>query len=572
MEKQSLDSNEKTKYDKIKCSPCIFGGKTIDAVKWCTNCMEGLCKECIEDHQRHVTLKHHVTIPVVEYTASLTTPSFETNMICKTHKREFEMFCPVHDSAICSLCVDKFHPQCKNLVSLKDAATHSKSSGILDDLEKSLSDAEQNIENAIQSMVENKTSLILSKSIIHQDIKIVRREITQYIDKLETELLQKLEDEYKKSIRNIDLSIANFKIYKKNIKSFTSANEEIKHATSDIRCFLEIRNTDRKFARTKAQIDKQLKANAKYEMSILFDPIIKSFKAKVPEFGKLHVEISPHSIMIQDFKMRQAQIPLQVVNRSHNNDNKLVRIREIPILPNLQDHIITSCVILPDSRFLFIHRNYYTLFFQDHKGSVHSTLSIANGPYDADLIDDNSLAISYGSLARVEIINLNNGEVLKKIPTGGFCSGICYGNGNVYVVVKNKGICVITQTGKMSCLIRSPSLDMGHIAVTTERLVYTNTKNKSVHCCNLQGGEIWKTQVIDASPRGIQFDKHGNVLYTDSKSQCLRFLSTDGESNRVLLSSSDGMNNPFGIHYDKHTNQLLLCNLSDGRSFLYQYR
>jgi predicted amino acid-binding ACT domain protein len=572
MERQSCDYNEKTNDNQIKCSPCIFGGKTIDAVKWCTNCMEGLCKGCIEDHQRNVALKHHVTIPVVEYPVSLTSPSFETNMICKNHKREFEMFCPVHDSAVCSICVEKFHPQCKNMVTLKDIATHSKSAGILYDLEKSLSDADQNIENAIQSMVENKTSLILSKSIIHQDIKIVRREITQYIDKLETELLQKLEDEYKKCIRNIDLSIANFKIYKKNINSFISANEGIKHARSDIQCFLEIRNTDRKFARAKVPIDKQLKANTKYEMSILFDPIIKSFKAKVAELGKLHVEISPHTLMIQDFKMRQAQIPVQVANRSHHDYDNLERIQEIPILPNLQDHIITSCMILPKSRFLFIHRNYDKLFVQDHKGSVQSTLSIASGPYDADLIDENSLAISYGSLARVEIINLNNGEVLKKIPTRGFCSGICYGNGNVYVVVKNKGICVISQTGNMSCLIRIPSLDMGHIAMTTDRLIYTDTKNKSVHCCNLQGGEVWKILVNDASPRGIQFDKHGNVLYTDSKSQCLKLLSADGENNRVLLSSSDGMNNPFGMHYDKHTNQLLLCNLLDGRAFLYQYR
>lgn len=572
MERQTSHYDEKTKDNKIKCSPCIFGGNSIDAVRWCTNCMEGLCKGCTEDHQRNVTLRHHVTIPVVEYTASQISPSFEANMICKNHKREFEMFCPVHDSAVCSLCVKQFHPQCKNLVSLKDVATHSKSSGILDDLEKSLSDAEQNIENAIQSMVENKTSLILSKSIIHQDITIVRREIIQHIDKLETELLHKLEDEYKKCIRNIDISIANFKIYKKNIKSFISTNEEIKHATSNIQYFLEMRNTDRKFAKTKAQIDKQLKANTKHELSILFDPIIKSFKAKVAELGKLQVEISPHTLMIQDFKMRQAQIPLQVANRSRHDDNNLVRIQEIRILSTLQDLIITSCVILPDSRFLFIHRNYDKLFFQDHKGSIHSTLSIASGPYDADLIDENSLAISYGSLARVEIINLNNGEVLKKIPTGGFCSGICYGNGHVYAVVKNKGICVISQTGNMSCLIRSSRLDMGHIAVTTDKLVYTDTKNKSVHCCNLQGGELWKVHVNDASPRGIQFDKHGNVLFMDSKSQCLRLVSTDGASNRVLLGSSDGLNTPFGIHYDSHANQLLLCNLSDGRAFLYQYR
>jgi hypothetical protein len=60
----------------------------------------------------------------------------------------------------------------------------------------------------------------------------------------------------------------------------------------------------------------------------------------------------------------------------------------------------------------------------------------------------------------------------------------------------------------MSCLIRIPSLDMGHIAMITDRLIYTDTKNKSVHCCNLQGGEVWKILVNDASPRGIQFDKH----------------------------------------------------------------
>jgi hypothetical protein len=96
----------------------------------------------------------------------------------------------------------------------------------------------------------------------------------------------------------------------------------------------------------------------------LFDPIIKSFKAKIAELGKLHVEISPHTLMIQDFKMRQAQIPVQVANRSHHDYDNLERIQEIPILPNLQDHIITSCMILPKSRFLFIHRNYDKLFVQ----------------------------------------------------------------------------------------------------------------------------------------------------------------------------------------------------------------
>jgi len=85
-----------------------------------------------------------------------------------------------------------------------------------------------------------------------------------------------------------------------------------------------------------------------------------------------------------------------------------------------------------------------------------------------------------------------------------------------------------------------------------------------VTCCDLHGTTQWEfnDKRVLHGPRGMSVDNDGNVYVVGCNSKNVVVFSLDGQRHKQLLSSKDGLSNPYVLDYDKSTNRLLVVNES----------
>jgi DNA-binding beta-propeller fold protein YncE len=116
----------------------------------------------------------------------------------------------------------------------------------------------------------------------------------------------------------------------------------------------------------------------------------------------------------------------------------------------------------------------------------------------------------------------------------------------------------------VSDIISSSMNGVHYVAISGDKLYYTNVSTYAVTCCDLHGTTQWefKDDRVLQYPTGISVDNDGNVYVVGFSSNNVVVFSPDGQRHRQLLSSKDGMSNPFVLDYDKSTNRLLVVNQS----------
>lgn len=108
------------------------------------------------------------------------------------------------------------------------------------------------------------------------------------------------------------------------------------------------------------------------------------------------------------------------------------------------------------------------------------------------------------------------------------------------------------------------------LATTINRIYFTVTKDRSVHCISMTGEVIWvHKDELFRSPNGIAVDGHQNVFVADTVSNSLIVIRHDGKTNRGLLSSYNGLFTPFVLHYNKKEKKTLLVFSTCGDTDVY---
>ncbi|CAG2228335.1 unnamed protein product [Mytilus edulis] len=151
-------------------------------------------------------------------------------------------------------------------------------------------------------------------------------------------------------------------------------------------------------------------------------------------------------------------------------------------------------------------------------------IPVSDKPFDLAIIDSDNIAVSYENNG-MEILNINNKMVHAKVTFEYGCFGISYQNGNIYILVCNKGIVEMDVSGK--------------------RLRTIGGKYAKVYCCSMMGEDIWTfTDQSLVDPRGLSADGDGNVFVVGSDSNNLMMIQHDGKVSKTLLTESDGLNHP----------------------------
>lgn len=104
---------------------------------------------------------------------------FHISQRCIEHRRPLIEYCKIHDMAICDACLksNALHQNCSDLLSIEEAAKNTKKSTALADLEKTIIESLENIEQLIHDREKGQENIQKEKG----NIKIIIRETREHI-------------------------------------------------------------------------------------------------------------------------------------------------------------------------------------------------------------------------------------------------------------------------------------------------------------------------------------------------------------------------------------------------------
>jgi hypothetical protein len=310
------------------------------------------------------------------------------------------------------------------------------------------------------------------------------------------------------------------------------------------------------------------------KLSCKIDNGLKTIATNVQKFGEIVVESRPCEIIIVRKKDKQAQMMVAELSPPMSVENIQLNLKQ---KINIKGSKIRGCSLLPDGRMVLSCYNANTVSFMSTEGVELFYMGedkTGSRTYDAVYIkDNNSVAVSSadGENKCITMIDIESQEVMTTISMDTDILGMTIRGRTMYYCTLNKGIKMLNLSDKsVSDIINSDMSYVYYVATTGDKLYYTNCSSHTVTCCDLHGTTQWKfsDEHVLQGPRGITVDNDGNVYVAGSSSSNVVVISPDGQRHRQLLSSKEGLSNPFVLDYDISTNLLLIVNASES-AFLF---
>lgn len=408
------------------------------------------------------------------------------------------------------------------------------------------------------------------ESVVKTLIRETRTKINDHLDKLETKLLLELKSASQTCKSKCAKFMQNLESTEDKLTKLREQTIHMKQFSSDIQVFLGTRQINN-FVVSETESIKSAISNTKdNELKIVFHNLIAKLLDEVNEFGQIKVSACATSLHFRDIKIDQAQIGITIPPSRNMSEIKLQVMTSFDIFKYRKHTMnISSCVSLPDGHFLMANGKGKHVILYNDKGRHVRAIPVSSRPYDITVIKPNRIAVSYGDAKYLEIININTFTVEKKIELQDDCFGVSEKDRRLYVVGYSS-IQVLDLSGRQLETLKMELNDVYYITTSKDRLFYTDTSKNKVHCCRLNGEELWQFESESIClPVGITVDNKQNVYVVGHSSRNLTVIQHDGKDSTTLLTLQDGLHKPNDVYFDIEKRTLLLCN-ERGKVTLYK--
>ncbi|VDI43859.1 tripartite motif-containing protein 2/3 [Mytilus galloprovincialis] len=554
----------------ILCGPCNVDDVTKKAWRWCTSCEEGLCENCEHVHRRSKSSRNHQVISIEDYRKI---ENVSISKICEQHGENLEWFCKSHDEVLCVVCVPSKHKACSDVIPISINTGNSRQSTALSDLEETIEGTMSNVKQCIKNRESATKEIEKQELAVKTMVLETRKKINSHLDKLQEKLIHEItstsqicKSKYMKILRKLEST-------EEMIIKLREQTKHMKQFSSDIQVFLGTRQVTKRITHEVESIKSEIGAAKDYELKVSIHRFIEQLSNDIEdqEFGKIMVSESVTNLDFNDPKFYQAQIGINISTSRNISDIKLQFIRSFQMKREFECAIdINGCVILPNGNLLMTnYTKEKSLIEYRDTGEYVRDIPVSAQPYGIDLIDPSSIVVTYGDEKFLEIINTNTFIVEKKINLQKSSLGVSHSNGRLYTIA-GTSIQVLDLSGRQLELLKTASQGGSYIKTSRDRIYYSNHSKNKIHCCHLNGEEIWELESVSlAFPKGVTVDDHNNVYAVGYISHNLTLIENDGENIRALLSKSDGLSFPKAVYYDKNKRTLLICN-EGGKVALYK--
>lgn len=536
------------------CDPCSGEGKSLTAIRFCSDCEERLCKDCVEYHRKFKATKSHHLMDLTSI-GQLNIP--KTKNFCEVHLDiPLDFYCTQHDIVCCRACIPSSHQSCKEVFPLEVASKHIKKSSLFEDTLKEWQNIGKTIDHLKQDRKHNVDELEMVESAILVEIGKWKNNLIKQITTSEEKLKTDLANAKKKNIDqlrkdNNEISELNTVVLEKKQEL-----EFLKEHGSNNQLYLTLREQERGVQ----NIVKQLQ-----EMTLSYKKVVLKFeKARditITSSGSILETKEPCDVQHSPLKFQQAQVQPERVKTLSTFQTEISQQLSFSHRQNITDFAVTI-----DNKVFFcnfftgLHEMYVCNIYED-KLTQNTTLSLPSQPYGVSIITGTDTAfITLPYASSVQCINTKDLKIDKSIQVGKGWYGISTSD-NFLAIGKQDEIRIVKQNGE---IVKTIVLSDGVIGVVCslyynhhdDSIIYR--KRGEVRRIQLDGTVVYQYEVSGES--GLAVDAQGNVYVSYIENNEIRRLLPDGRIRDVVLTGNDGIEKPYAIAFNTSVTKLIVTN------------
>ena len=555
--KSLLGASDET-YD-IICGPCKTDNINKEAKHYCEQCHEHLCHACQDAHRKLKATKNHNILSGHHMpTSSDVTqrPAYNVSCIC-SQNREVVVYCEDHDDVICDSCATVKHRRCKTFsIQNKSRSYPTKKIDSIIDKTKTL---RLKIEQLQQERDKDRTNITRMKDTCRKEITTFRKELNDFLDHLERDIIQDLEKYEKKRKQLTDDQIKSLATTLKMIDLDYKLLEEAKYDNKTETMFASDVKISKNLSEYEAVLD-DLKNN--FERSDLYfqrNSKLVELQQTIDSLGSINEKDSV------SYKSTSTKVVLGMKVQSSDQPN--VRLDD-----DKREPYITGCCFMPSGDLVLCDHNNSKLKLLDRSFKVKASLSLNSKPWSLSVIDNSNVIVTLPNTKQLQYIQLvPHMKVDRVIQLDKKCWDVAVADNEIYVSCHNAPgegeVRVLDLSGNLkrklglnkdgSYQFQSPYYLT--VSTTGKKIFVSDLKTSIISCMTPDGNIVYQYKDDDLRyPRALFVDAGDNIFVCGYGSNNVQVITADGRKHGTLISADDGIRLPYSIAFREADNMLVV--------------
>ncbi|CAC5360177.1 unnamed protein product [Mytilus coruscus] len=541
-----------SKSPNMYCGTCSRRSRSNKAVKYCTDCEDGLCADCEDFHGSIKTFDTHhlIDINVIEGKPIV------VNKSCKVHPdMVLEYFCSDHDTMCCRSCMASAHRSCDKLLPIEVSAKGVKSSTMYEDIFKDVT----SLNSAINELEDKRKKVIVSlkdiKMVVQQDVKNFKARLQKRIEEIEAALMSEIDTIHTELSNEANDNLEKICDRRRKIQNISEQIKSVSTYGSESQIFMLINNIKEELNCHANAFQELLSSQKDVSLSLKESDLLSVIKS----FGTVEIKETSLDVKYKPFKIQQAQFLQQQIKRPSNF--------QLDVKFKVPGSKLAGIGVTKDNRIFLCNRSSSTLFVMSDKGKQLATVQMDGEQWGIAMEEDNNTAwvtLPYEqSVQTVDIVTLKKGRLIT-VPC--ICYGIAIiddqiavgGDGKIYIISKNGDLKKTLDVGESQV----HSLSVGQ----THQLYYAkaNVPTSELNSIGLDGTVTSISAKDTYMVIDVKSDTIGNVYFLEYQASNLKLFSFEDKSIKTILTTKDGLKTPYGFAFSKDWSKLFVSNYSAG--------
>ncbi|XP_067651000.1 tripartite motif-containing protein 3-like [Haliotis asinina] len=539
-----LDSFGSGSKDTTCCSYCKEEGETTPASVWCYVCDEAMCVRCVRVHNRMPSTRHH---DVTDLSGEVKVKR-RRMVMCKEHKDErVKLLCKDCRKAVCYACCAIYHRQCVSVVSLESEIQAMKAA-----LTRATGNLSQRREKLTKEIETKKCRLEDETFRLKEMASLINYETTKVIEQIKLKKRRLLHELKEISDKCIGQMKAEIKSVEMSVQMYQQQTELIDQALQS-KCDMDVYEMYQgcESGDVEAVGDVDLKQRGRIA-SVRFRQDTEKLSEALDDLHLGEIEVLYESVL--DLK---ATPVLQDTTDVRVADDKYTAVPSgvtVVAVGGVDTVVVTD-----------IYNRSVKSFYTSNNQRRHSKILLGGVPCGITKLTNDRVAVTVTHSKQIITLNVKPDlELLRTTRTSKQYYSITSLTPSTLASGSRSppSVDILDMTGNVLRSI-SPLYKGNNIFEHPDFLSTTRTGNilvsdgrtKCVVCLTPDGDVMFNYRptgdpALDC-PQGITTTSTGDILVTDYSLHRIIHLTESGQFVQNLLTSKDGIQNPYGMCIDE---------------------
>ena len=543
-----------------RCDPCSRVDECSSATRWCVDCEDALCVNCVKAHKGSKAYTNHHVIDI-DVISTLPAEALKTQTKCSRHPDYImDFFCTQHQINCCGNCIPDMHRSCDRVMPLAKASENAKTSFLFHDILDGMKYVQLTLKKVVQNRQENKDRMKIEEKAIVRNISEFKASVIKKLNELETSALLELqtvsqdsigqmvkeENEVNNSVSLIDKHLQQLDFLTKN-----GSNQHV---------FLLLHQLLPILSKEHAHLEEMITNHP--DVSLVYEQP-EHLLSDIKSLGTIRLQKTPCTVRFKPLKHTEAQ-EVSVQSKTPKSFTFCYRI-------DRTFDQVTGMVVDKDDNLILADKSFFRMYSQD--GKYIKECRLEEVAWDISYHKQSGrivVALQSNGIQFVDSFTAQKKIIVQNMT---YCRGVMWVDDNVYVSGYDEhGSCgkinMLDSHGRHISSISSSSTGIDYIHHRDNNIYYTNWDN--VYCIKKDGSNLFTFSSPDLKVTfGIDTDRPGNVYVARWGSNNIVRLSPDGQNSDIVLKQVDGIKNPQTLCFSRDFKKLFVSNVDGKRVDVY---